>query len=130
MYAFPSGGRAFVTVGDKGCLLLLPVDDALRADLARGAVMELELQGIETGACIDGLAARARLGMSQVKMLRSRLRSVASPMRNGTPAETENSDENQETQPDAQMLIAERDDEIYRLRAALALAVRQNLEIR
>jgi hypothetical protein len=106
----------------------LALDDALRAELTRGAVMELELQGIEADACVDALADRARLGSSQVKMLRSRLRKVESSRRNGTSTETENSDGNQETQPDAQRLIAERDDEIYRLRAALALAVRQNLE--
>ena len=128
MHVFPSGGRAFVIVNDKDCAVRLALDDALRAELARGAVMELGLQGIEAGACVDALADRARLGSSQVKMLRSRLRKVESSRRNGTSTETENSDGNQETQPDAQRLIAERDDEIYRLRAALALAVRQNLE--
>jgi hypothetical protein len=128
MHVFPSGGRAFVIVNDKDCAVRLALDDALRAELTRGAVMELELQGIEADACVDALADRARLGRSQVKMLRSRLRKVESSRRNGTSTETENSDGNQETQPDAQRLIAERDDEIYRLRAALALAVRQNLE--
>ncbi len=130
MHVFPSGGRALVIVHKRDSALQMTLDDALRAELERGAVMELELQGIETNACIDVLADRARLGISQVKMLRSRLRKVQSPSGNGTPAETENSDGNQETQPDAQRLIAERDDEIYRLRAALALAVRQNLETR
>jgi len=125
MRVFPTGGRALVIVKDKDCFLELPLDDALRAELARGAVMELELRGIATDLCIDALADRLWFGISKIKMLRSRLE-VESPGRNGT-SETAVSDDDQTTLSDLQRLITERDDEICRLRAALDQAVRRNL---
>ncbi|PWU08276.1 MAG: hypothetical protein C5B51_08115 [Terriglobia bacterium] len=126
LIVLPSAGRALVIVSDGGGALELPLDEALSAGLAQGGAIELKLQGIKVDRCIDALAARARLSTSQLKILRSKLRETELPLRNGTSDAGADSDE--DLSLDTQRLIAEREDEIYRLRAALALAARQKLE--